>query len=619
MKVLIRKRIMKVLIIDGYIDQPSCLGVPPFLAPLPRYIYGAIKKIMPSWEIDYKTIDQLRKVLKESYKNESAIGLNKFRDKNIIILITGVSVPGKYLSGTPLRFSDIRHISNFFSESFKIICGPSTIFGIGEEGGKPSIPIERLENYEKKWDLIIKGDSEIVLSNLLQNNENIFYNYEDIGHIPNIEEILKFKRKNMEDILDFSVIGADLISRHPNFSENDGGNLTCEIETFSGCPRYLNGGCSFCVEPKKGPTVHRKIDSIVKEIKSLYKNGVRHFRLGNQTDFYAFNHGSFENKRYPKPNPEAIKELLSKIRDSCPEIRTLHIDNVNALNFALYPKEAEQITKSIIKYCTDGNIAAIGVESVDPKVISMNNLKASADEIMGAISIINAYGKIIGKNGNPAFLPGLNFIMGLQGETEESLNLNFQFLKEILQKNYWIRRINLRKYLIPSGFSPKFYKKIRNHLNKYSSKYYKWKNTIRNDIDHPMLQKIYPIGRELKNVYAEKNDGNGTLLRQPGTYPITCFIPRKLDLDQFYDLIVVDHGFRSLNCLTAPIKLIKLTQRELEMIDGIGKKRAKTILLKRPLSKKEWLEILPLEIWEKLTKLQPSLLNFNEKNIQNLN
>ncbi len=617
MKVLIRKRSMKVLIIDGYIDQPSCLGVPPFLAPLPRYIYGAIKILKPSWEIDYKTIDQIRKVLKENYQNENPIGLNNLRENKIIILITGVSVPGKYLSGTPLRFSDLKHISNFFSESFKIICGPSTVFGIGEEGGKPSIPIERLD--ERNWNLIIKGDPEIVLSMLLQENENIFYKYEQIGQNPDIKDILKRKRKNMEEILDFSVIGAELISLHPNFSENDGGNLTCEIETFRGCPRYLNGGCLFCVEPKKGPTTHRKIDSIVEEIKSLYKNGVRHFRLGNQTDFYAFNHGLFENKRYPKPNPEAIEELLSKIRDSCPEIRTLHIDNVNALNFALYPKEAEKITRSIIKYCTDGNIAAIGVESVDPKVISMNNLKASADEIIAAISIINTYGKIIGNNGNPAFLPGLNFIMGLQGETEESLNLNYQFLKKILQENYWVRRINLRKYLIPSGFSPKFYKKIKNHLNKFSSKYYKWKNTIRNDIDHPMLQKIYPIGRELKNVYAEKIDGNGTLLRQPGTYPITCFVPRKLDLNHFYNLIVVEHGFRSLNCLKSPIGLIDLTQRELEMIDGIGKKRAKAILLKRPLSKKEWLEILPLEIWEKITKIQPTLLMYDEKKRQDLN
>ena len=610
MKVLIRKRIMKVLIIDGYIDQPSCLGVPPFLAPLPRYIYGAIKKIKPSWEIDYRTIDQIRKVLKDNYQNDTPIGLNKLRENNIIILISGVSVPGKYLSGTPLRFSDIKHISNFFSESFKIICGPSTIFGIGEEGGKPSIPIERLEKNDLKWDLIIKGDPEIVLSNLLQDNENIFYNYEEFGHNPNMEEILQLKRKNMEEILDFSVIGADLIIQHPNFSENDGGNLICEIETFRGCPRYLNGGCLFCVEPKKGPTSHRKIDSIVKEIESLYIKGVRHFRLGNQTDFYAFKHGLFENKRYPKPNPEAIEKLLSKIRNICPEIRTLHIDNVSALNFALYPKEAEKITMSIIKYCTEGNVAAIGVESVDPNVISMNNLKASADEIIEAISIINRYGKLIGKNGNPAFLPGLNLIMGLSGETEESLNLNYQFLIKILKENYWIRRINLRKFLIPSGFNPKFKKKIKNHLHKFTSKYYIWKNSIRNEIDHPMLQKIYSIGRELKNVYAEKNDGNGTLLRQPGTYPITCFVPRKLDLKKFYNLIVVGHGFRSLNCLTTPIILIDLTQRELEMIDGIGKKRAKAILLKRPNNEKEWLEILPLEIWEEITKIQPTLLSF---------
>jgi len=610
MKVLIRKRIMRVLIIDGYIDQPSCLGVPPFLAPLPRYIYGVIKKIKPSWEIDYITIDQIRKVLKDNYQNNPSIGLNKFRENNIIILISGVSVPGKYLSGTPLRFSDIKHISNYFSESFKIICGPSTIFGIGEEGGKPSIPIERLENLERKWDLIIKGDSEIVLSNLLQNYENIFYNYEEIGINPNMEEILQQKRENMEDFLEFSVIGAELIIQHPNFSENDGGNLICEIETFRGCPRYLNGGCLFCVEPKKGPTAHRKIDSIVKEIESLYINGVRHFRLGNQTDFYAFNHGLYENKRYPKPNPEAIEELLSKIRETCPEIRTLHIDNVSALNFALYPNEAEKITKSIIKYCTEGNIAAIGVESVDPNVISMNNLKASAEEIFEAISIINKYGKFIGKNGNPAFLPGLNFIMGLSGETEESLILNYQFLLKIFKENYWIRRINLRKFLIPSGFNPKFKKKIKNHLNKFTSKYYKWKDSIRNEVDHPMLQKIYPVGRELKNVYAEKNDGNGTLLRQPGTYPITCFVPRKLDLKKFYNLLVVDHGFRSLNCLITPIFLINLSQRELEMIDGIGKKRAKAILLKRPKNKKEWLEILPLEIWEKITKIQPSLLSF---------
>ncbi|MHA1766600.1 MAG: radical SAM protein [Promethearchaeota archaeon] len=602
---------MKVLIIDGYIDQPSCLGVPPFLAPLPRYIYGSIKKNKPSWKIIYKTIDQIRKVMRNNNQEENEV--NQIKENNIIILITGVSVPGKYLGGKPLRFSELKYISSFFSRSFKIICGPSTVFGIGEEGGKPSIPLERLENKDKFWNLIIKGDPEIVLSFLLQKDENIFYDLDSEDAPLKFHEIVKYKRKNMEEILDFSIIGADIILQHPNFSNKDGGNLICEIETFTGCPRYINGGCLFCVEPRKGPTIHRKIDSIVEEIKALSEKGVVHFRLGNQTDFYAFHHGHYENARYPKPNPEAIEELLFKIRKTCPKIKTLHIDNVNALNFALYPEESRKITKSIIKYCTDGNTAAIGVESVDPEVISMNNLKATAEEIMEAISIINEYGKNIGKNGNPAFLPGLNFIMGLQGETEETLNLNLQFLRKIFKKNYWIRRINLRKFLIPSDFDSKFNKRINKHLNKFSSKYYNWKNTIREEIDHPMLQKIFPIGRKLKNVYAEKINGNGTLLRQPGTYPITCFVPRKMDLRQFYDLIIVGHGFRSLNCLKSPVNLVDLTLRELEMIDGIGKKRGKTIILKKPMNTKEWLEILPNDIWEKLILIQPSLLENDKK------
>jgi len=33
---------MRVLIIDGYVDEPACLGVPPYMSPDPRYIAGAL-------------------------------------------------------------------------------------------------------------------------------------------------------------------------------------------------------------------------------------------------------------------------------------------------------------------------------------------------------------------------------------------------------------------------------------------------------------------------------------------------------------------------------------------------------------------------------------------------
>ena len=51
----------KFLILDCYVDEPTCLGVPPFVAPYPRYIYGALISIGLSPEnIAYKTIDILR-------------------------------------------------------------------------------------------------------------------------------------------------------------------------------------------------------------------------------------------------------------------------------------------------------------------------------------------------------------------------------------------------------------------------------------------------------------------------------------------------------------------------------------------------------------------------------
>ena len=52
---------MKALIIDGYVDEPACLGVPPYLSPYPRYIAGALRERgLSENNIHYLTIDTLR-------------------------------------------------------------------------------------------------------------------------------------------------------------------------------------------------------------------------------------------------------------------------------------------------------------------------------------------------------------------------------------------------------------------------------------------------------------------------------------------------------------------------------------------------------------------------------
>ncbi len=83
----------RVLIVDGYTDEPAGLGVPPYLDIYPRYLYGAALKAgaLPK----YLTIDQVRRDVRK-YVDEA-------KRSELVIIIAGALVPGKYLGGEPLR------------------------------------------------------------------------------------------------------------------------------------------------------------------------------------------------------------------------------------------------------------------------------------------------------------------------------------------------------------------------------------------------------------------------------------------------------------------------------------------------------------------------------------
>ena len=153
----------KVSILDGYVDEPSCLGVPPFISPYPRYIAGAIWSVNKSSKIFYVTIDQLR--------NDKSI-LDILSKSNMIIVISGISVPGKYLSGFPASPNEIISLLNDLTGPIKILCGPSARYGFGISGGKKTREIFFVEDV---FDLIIKGDGEIVIYDLLKNNGEMVY------------------------------------------------------------------------------------------------------------------------------------------------------------------------------------------------------------------------------------------------------------------------------------------------------------------------------------------------------------------------------------------------------------------------------------------------------------
>ena len=46
------------VILDGYVDEPACLGVPPYISPYIRTVAGALAS--RGFAVHYLTIDQLR-------------------------------------------------------------------------------------------------------------------------------------------------------------------------------------------------------------------------------------------------------------------------------------------------------------------------------------------------------------------------------------------------------------------------------------------------------------------------------------------------------------------------------------------------------------------------------
>ncbi len=217
----------------------------------------------------------------------------------------------------------------------------------------------------------------------------------------------------------------------------------CELETARGCSHGASGGCSFCTEPFYGSPRYRSIKGIAAEVTALHVHGARHFRVGRQPDILAYGAGGGE---YPAPSPELVEELFSSIRTAAPGLKTLHIDNMNPATIARHEEKSREALRAIIRHHTPGDVAAFGMETADPVVVTANNLKARADEVFRAIRIVNEEGGLR-CDGIPELLPGLNFVCGLAGETEKTYVLNEEFLARVRDAGLLVRRVNIRQVM----------------------------------------------------------------------------------------------------------------------------------------------------------------------------
>lgn len=507
----------KVLIIDGYIDEPASLGVPPYSSPHVRAAAGAARDA--GAEAVLMNIDQLRKG-------------DAIPEADITVILAGCAVPGRYLRAMPASGREIENLASR-AHGFRILGGPAAL----------EMP-ERTDLFEA----IAKRDAAACCFDALEKGRAVD------------------RWRTLEEWNRWLLLGARTVLSHPDFPQP----LIAEIETYRGCVRYRSGGCSFCIEPLKGRPLSRLPADIIAEVAELRRLGVSNFRLGAQTCFISYL-AEDDGTDSPAPNPEAVEELLSGIASMRPGV--LHLDNANPAVIADHPAEARSILRSIVRHCTSGNVLALGLESADPVVKERNNLNASAEQVMRAVRIINDEGRERGPTGLPMVLPGLNFIIGLEGETEETLRLDLELLREIRREGLLLRRINIRQVMplrrdFPRGVG--------------HSQFLHFKESVRAEIDRPMLHELVPEGTVLTGVFIELREGKHTFGRQVGTYPLLVGFEYPLDVGSAVDCKVVGHGYRSITAVEYPLDLNRCPIAAMESLPGIGNKRAVRLFRHRP-------------------------------------
>ncbi|WP_267161335.1 radical SAM protein [Halovenus salina] len=541
---------LSVTLVDGYVDEPAHFGVPPYISTYPRYVAGALVDAgVPQSAITYHTIDALR---------DERDRWGDVATADLVVYVGGMTVPGKYVGGTPAEPDEVRRIA-WTADGTTLMGGPVR-FGVGDENAGAT----ETERDDLDYDFVAKGDVEAAAYDLVH------------GGLEGFSD----RMRDNEEITRWAEQGAFVVEQHPNHPDY----LIAEMETSRGCAYR----CSFCTEPLYGDPAFRSAASVVGEVEALSEHGVRDFRLGRQADILAFG-GDGE-----APNPEALRELYGGIREAVPNLRTLHLDNMNPVTITDYPEKSREGIRIIAEHNTPGDTAAFGLESADPVVQDENNLLVTAEECLEAVRIVNEVGGFrpggdretapnFGSNAArrlPKILPGINLVHGLQGERRETFEHNREFLQRVYDEGLMVRRVNIRQVMSFEGTEMSDTGAEIAHDHKKLFKQYK--QEVREEIDNPMLQRVAPPGTVLKDVHLEYHQDGKTFGRQLGTYSLLVAVPGERTLGEVIDVAVTDHGYRSVTGVPYPLDVNSASMDELAAIPGIGRQRAGDVVVERP-------------------------------------
>jgi radical SAM superfamily enzyme with C-terminal helix-hairpin-helix motif len=544
------------LVIDGYEDEPAAFGVPNYIGFHVRYICGVLEeKRIP---YNYQTIDQLRIDRKNGQ-------LAPTGELDGVVILAGAVVPGKYVRGTPISRGELDLLLSEIPSSTPILCGGWAI---------------------RHWRY--SGWSSL--------RENLFCTVQDpdatLNHYLETGKWENMRRDHLQwGKWAFHGSSSKAVTNHPDLISTDGspGPLTYEVELYQGCVRFKRG-CKFCIEPKKGAPIWREGTDVIREVTNALDAGVRNVRIGGATDIYSYKANGVESLDYPIPDPGPISDILYGLRED-ERLEILHVDNANPSIIAENIEPSKEITKTLVETLSDGAVLSFGLESADPRVHEENWLNCNSEQLISAVRMVNSLGRQRGPRGLPSILPGLNFIAGLNGETESTYSKNMDLLRRLRSEGLWLRRVNIRQ-VEGRGFQ-----EIPKRLFK------DFKKKVREEFDRPVLEEMLPVGTILRQVRWEAHNdrirrpeqvidpkyrdpeihgsSGVTFGRQIGAYPILVGVRYRIPLETISDILVTEHGKRSVTGVEMGVDINRATAQQLAAIPGIGKKSAWNIVSTR--------------------------------------
>ncbi len=465
-------------ILDCYTVEPSGLGVPPYLSTYARAAYGALATAFPGTDVRYLTIDDVRWCLNDGQpytqpplsdpltysttvsRNEA---LKILANAVMTVVIAGDAVPSVHLQAQNGSVEEITQ-ALAHTRGRHVLLGPLASLVLREPG-----------RYAGLFDAV---HTHTVTS-------------ADLG-------------AGSRAAAPYARLTADRVPFDGLISQL-GWRPVAEVELYRGCTRRRF--CSFCNEPIKASHVtFRDPDDVLSETAALSAAGVRNMRLGQQTCFFS----------YLNRDAAAIERLLAGIRENCPDLEVLHIDNADPL--AVASRTGTVIARLVARYCSEGNCAPMGIESFDPAVIEANALTCTSQVLMRAITNVNEAGAQMGPHGLPVLLPGLNLIYGLPGETHRTHYENLAGLVRIFDQGFLCHRINVRQARTYDG-TP--LATMQAALPPPSAEHFDtWKADISYVFDRPMKKRVYPAGHTIPGLHSFFVTTRGTWHRRLGSYSI---------------------------------------------------------------------------------------------------